>query len=79
MGCTLQCHHASTSRANARITQTLTDLPVFDDSPFEALDIDADSKQGRKQDDGFQAESLAFIVLGFSSPVQERDDVLGHL
>ena len=60
-------------------TQTLTDFTVLDDGPFEALDVDADSKQGREQDDSFQAESLAFVVFGFGRPVQERDDILGHL
>lgn len=59
--------------------QTRTDLPVLDDGPFEALDVNADRKQGREQDDSFQTKSLALIVLGFCSPVQERDNVLGHL
>lgn len=59
--------------------QTRTDFAVLDDGPFEALDINADREQGREQDDGFQTESLALIVLRFCGPVQECDDVLGHL
>lgn len=78
MGCTLQRHHPSTN-GNPCKTQTLTDFPVLDDGPFEAFDVNADSEQGREQDDSLQTESLALIVLGLGSPVQEGDDVLGHL
>ena len=67
------------TNSNPYKTQALTNLAVLDDSPFEALHVNADGEQGREQDDSFQTESLAFVVLGFGSPVQERDDVLGHL
>ena len=57
----------------------LTNLPRFDERPFETLDVQGDGCEGREQDDGLQARLLALVVLGLRGPVQERDDVLGHL
>lgn len=60
-------------------SETLTDLPILDGGPFEAFDVNAESKQGREYDDSLESESLAFVVLRLGRPVQEGDDVLGHL
>jgi len=56
-----------------------TDLPVFDDCPLEALDVQADSSQGREQDNGLQPHLFPVIVFRFGSPVQERHNIFGHL
>ena len=57
----------------------LTNLPRFDERPFETLDVQGDGCEGREQDDGLQARLLALVVLGLGGPVEEGDNVLGHL
>lgn len=57
----------------------LTNLPRLDHRPLEPFDVQADGGQGGEQDDGLETSLLALVVLGLRGPVQERDDVLGHL
>jgi hypothetical protein len=57
----------------------IEDLPVLDDGPFESLYLNTDSEQSREQDNGLQTESLALVVLRLCSPVQEGDNIFGHL
>lgn len=59
--------------------ELLTNLPGLDDRPLVALDVERNSGQGREQDDSLQAGLLALVVLRLGCPVQERDNVLGHL
>ena len=56
-----------------------TNLPVLDYGPLESLDIQTDCCQCREEDDSLQPDLLAFVMLWLSSPVQERNNVLGHL
>ena len=56
-----------------------TDLPVLDDIPLEALDVETDSKERREDDDRLDAILLAHIVLRLSGPVEEGHHILGHL
>lgn len=59
--------------------KALTNLPCFDVRPLEALDVQADHGQGGEEDDGLETGLLPLVVLGFGGPVEEGDDVLGHL
>jgi hypothetical protein len=57
----------------------LTNLPVLDHSPLEALHIYAQGRQGREEYDSLDTNLFAFIMLRLSCPTQESSDVLGHL
>lgn len=57
----------------------LTNLPVLDRRPLEALGVQAEGEEGGEQDDGLDADLLALVVLGLGGPVEEGDNVLGHL
>lgn len=56
-----------------------TELPVLDDGPLEALDVERERGQGGEQDDGLDTDLLPVVVLRLGGPVQEGGDVLGHL
>jgi len=62
--------------ANRRSVQYLSRL---DPSPLRTLDVQADSSQGREENDSLQSNLFALIMLWFSSPMEESDDILGHL
>ena len=78
-GWVVHCNATRSQQCKLWGIHTLTNFPVLDDRPLEPLDVNANREQGREQDDSFQTKSFAFVVLGFGSPVEERDDVLGHL
>ena len=59
--------------------ELLTNFPILDDTPFEALDIQADGEKGREHDNGLDPVFLPFVMLRFSGPAQECRDILGHL
>ena len=61
------------------MTLRLTNLPVLDHSPLEALHIYAQGRQGGEEDDGLDTNLFALIMLRLSCPTQESCDVLGHL
>lgn len=56
-----------------------TNLPVLDDGPLEALDVERECGQGGEQDDGLDTDLLPLVVLRLSGPVQESNDILSHL
>jgi len=57
----------------------LTDLPVLNDGPLEALDIQANQSERREYDDSLNSIFLPLIMLWLCSPAQECRDVFGHL
>lgn len=77
--------HSDNSRITSHDTgrggkeKRLTDLPVFDDRPLEALHIQTDESQSREQDDGLDTRLLPVVVFWLCGPVEEGDDVLGQL
>lgn len=56
-----------------------TNLSRFNPSPLRALDVQADDSQSGKQNDRLQSNLFALVVLWFGSPMEEGDDILGHL
>jgi hypothetical protein len=55
---------------SARISgaMELTDLPVLENSPFEALDIQADKGECGQDDDSLDSIFFPLVVLWFCSP-----------
>jgi hypothetical protein len=72
-------YEISLLRINQSDAMRLTDLPVLDDSPLEALDIQADQSECREDDDSLNSVFLPFIMLRLCSPAQEGRDVFCHL
>jgi len=57
----------------------LTNLPVLDRTPLEALDIYTDGEEGREDNNSFDAVLLALVVLWLGRPAQECNNILSHL
>lgn len=55
------------------------DLSGLDRGPLVALDPDTDGEQTGQEGDGLDTHLLAVVHLGLGGPVQELDNVLGHL
>jgi hypothetical protein len=55
---------------SARISgaMELTDFPVLENSPFEALDIQADKGECGQDDDSLDSIFFPLVVLWFCSP-----------
>jgi hypothetical protein len=58
---------------------SLTDFSVLDDCPFKSLDVNANGSKSGEENNGLQSDLFSLVVFGFRSPVQESNDVLGHL
>jgi len=59
--------------------RVVKDLPVFDRSPFEALDVDAESEKSGEQDNSLDSILLPLVMFRLSCPVQEGGDIFRHL
>ena len=57
----------------------LTDLPVLDHIPLEALHIYTHGRQRREEDDSLDTDLFAFVMLRLGCPTQEISNVLCHL
>ena len=57
----------------------LTNLPVLDHTPLEALHIDAQCRQSGEEDDSLDTDLFAFVMLRLSCPTQEGSNILRHL
>lgn len=55
------------------------DLSRLDGCPLVSLDPDAEAEQGGTDDQCLPAHLLTVVHLGLGGPVQELDDILGHL
>lgn len=66
----------TTRRALGRVVD---DLPRLQPGPLVPLDPDADGKENRRDDEHLHAHLFPVVHLGLGSPVQELDNVLGHL
>ena len=55
------------------------DLSRLDRGPLVTLNPDAHGEQTSKNGKGLETHLLAVIHLGLGGPVEELDDVLGHL
>lgn len=72
--CPLQ--HLAPGKGNGRAVH---DLSRLDGGPLVALDPDGQGKQTGQDDEGFGTHLLAVVHLRLRSPVEELDDILGHL
>ena len=72
-------HEPNLSQIAAGNIKILTNFPVLDDTPLEALHIQAKGEKGGENNDGLDAIFLSLVMLRFSSPTQECCDILGHL
>lgn len=59
--------------------QRLTDFPVLDRTPLEALDVQAEAQEGREDNNGLNTSLLPLVVLRLSSPAEELNNVFSHL
>jgi hypothetical protein len=57
----------------------LTNLPVLDHVPLEALQVYAQGRQRGEEDDSLDTDLFAFVMLRLSCPTQESRNILGHL
>lgn len=55
------------------------DLSGLERGPLVALDPDANGEQTSQEGDGLDTHLLAVVHLGLGGPVEELDNVLGHL
>lgn len=55
------------------------DLPGLDWGPLVTLDPDADGEETRQEGNSLDTHLLAVVHLGLGGPVQELNNVLGHL
>lgn len=55
------------------------DLSGLERGPLVALDPDGDGEETGQEGNGLDTHLLALVHLGLGGPVQELDDILGHL
>lgn len=55
------------------------DLAGLERGPLVALDPDGDGEKTGQEGNGLDTHLLALVHLGLGGPVQELDDILGHL
>lgn len=72
-------HIQSNPVSNQHDFARLTNLPVLDHVPLEALHIYAQGRQRGEEDDSLDTDLFAFVMFRFSCPTQEIGNVLGHL
>jgi hypothetical protein len=72
-------HIQSNPVSNQQDFARLTNLPVLDHVPLEALHIYAQGRQRGEKDDSLDTDLFAFVMFRLSCPTQEISNVLGHL
>lgn len=55
------------------------DLAGLERGPLVALDPDGDGEETGQEGNGLDTHLLALVHLGLGGPVEELDDILGHL
>jgi hypothetical protein len=55
------------------------DLPGLERGPLVALDPDGDGEETGQKGNSLDTHLLAVVHLGLGGPVEELDDILGHL
>lgn len=70
------CHHI---QRRGPIGGAIHDLPGLDGGPLVALDPDTDGEHTGQESDRLDTHLLAVVHLGLGGPVEELNNVLGHL
>lgn len=75
----LRCGNAKLVAGGGLLGGIVDDLPRLEPSPLVTLNIDAQGEEHRGDNQNLHTHALAVVHLGLSSPVEELNNILGHL